>query len=388
MYIEQIGAISALGRGKQATLDALASGESKGMARLGEPLYSGRFGCVASIVEELPPVPTSFRHWDNRNNRIAAACFEQIQQGVERAISSMGAHRIGVVIGTSTCGIAEGEKAIRHFQQHRQLPDDFQFSHQDIGNSADFIAKLAQVDGPRFSISTACSSAARTFISAQKLLQTGVCDAVICGGVDSYCDLTVNGFDALEQVSSDPCMPFSSERRGINIGEAGALFLCTREPAALYLAGWGESAEGHHMSAPLPSGEGAQQAMQQALTMANLSAADIGYVNAHGTATQLNDAMESKAISELLGDTPVSSTKALTGHCLGAAAAIEAAICCWSLEHQTLPQQFPRSSELDPECSPINLVKSEQALTDNFVISNSFAFGGNNAALIFGVTRD
>ncbi|QBF81984.1 beta-ketoacyl-ACP synthase [Shewanella maritima] len=384
IYIHGIAALSALGSGKQATLAGISSGQSAGLQAYDAKLYSGRSTFVGKVTEPLVELPPKLNDAKNRNNLIAATTYQQIAEVIETLKQTTAASRIGVVIGTSTTAIAEGESAIKHHQQHGKLPDDFRFAHQDIGDTADFIARLAQVSGPTYSLSTACSSSNRAFISAQGLLESGLCDVVICGGVDSLCELTVNGFDSLEQVSPEPSRPFDSRRRGINIGEAAGLFVLSKTPSKLALVGWGESGEGHHMSAPMPCGSGAKRAMEQALESANLQPADIGYINAHGTATQLNDAMESTAIEELFGNqVPVSSTKALTGHCLGAAGAIEAAICCYLLEEKQSAPQWPQDFTQADDVKSLNFMASSGQLSSLRILSNSFAFGGNNASLVF-----
>lgn len=230
-------------------------------------------------------------------------------------------------------------------------------------------------------ISTACSSSARAFITARRLLASGQADVALVGGADSLCGLTLNGFDSLESLSEQHCQPFAAGRDGINIGEGAALFLVSLEPAPLALLGDGESSDAWHISAPHPQGEGAERAMRIALARAGLEAEQVGYVNAHGTATRLNDEMESRALARLFPNkVPVSSTKVLTGHTLGAAGATEAALCCLLIE-RGLPLP-PQGETADPALAPIALVQ-EQGPVD-IIMSNSFAFGGNNVSLIFG----
>ncbi|WP_432464544.1 beta-ketoacyl-ACP synthase [Agarivorans sp. QJM3NY_33] len=387
LYIQDVGAICALGSGSSQIWNNLQTGCSPGLSVDSEPLYSGRYACSAHIIVPLPELPEQLLSLTNRNNRIAYACCQQIQATVEKLKLQYGSDRIGVVLGTSTSGIAAVEHAFDYQQQHGELPKHFNYANQEVGTLAEVVSNLLGLEGVNYGISTACSSAARAIISAQKLIDAGVCDAVISGGVDSLCQLTSNGFDSLEQLSASASRPFDQARSGINIGEAGALLVLSRQPSHIYLAGTGESAEAHHMSAPQPCGSGAKQAMQMALQQAQLQPQDIGYINAHGTATQLNDAMEAKAIAELFtAQTPVSSTKALTGHCLGAAGAIEAAICYWLLKqpHAALPQQWPEDFNIDPNIPPIKLVRQVQTCNSPWVLSNSFAFGGNNVSLIFG----
>jgi len=268
-----------------------------------------------------------------------------------------------------------------HFQQHGDWPESFAYQRQEIGSPAAFVAAHLGLDGPAYTLSTACSSSARALASGRRLLALGLCDAVIAGGADSLCALTVNGFAALEAVSDQPCLPFSPNRRGINIGEAAALFLMTPEPGGIQLAGYGESSDAHHISAPLADGSGAQAAMQAALNMAGVSVAQVDYVNLHGTATAQNDSMEAQAIYQLFGEqAPCSSTKALTGHTLGACGALEAAFCWLALREGCLPPQV-NDGVIDSALAPIRLATAEAAPLRR-ALSNSFAFGGNNAALL------
>jgi len=243
-------------------------------------------------------------------------------------------------------------------------------------------------------ISTACTSSARALMSAQRLLDLGMCDAVLCGGVDSLCKLTLNGFSALEAVSEQRCNPFSANRNGINIGEAAVLFLMSKTAGSsqpIALLGSGASSDAHHISAPEPTGRGARQAMHKALSRAGLQPQQISYLNLHGTATQHNDAMESLAVTALFPQgVPCSSTKPMTGHTLGAAGALEAAFCWLSLsadnhEHVLPPHVW--DGQPDPKLPALHWVTPTDHLTSiapRYLMSNSFAFGGNNVSLIIG----
>ena len=251
---------------------------------------------------------------------------------------------------------------------------------------AKFVARLAGISGPAWTISTACSSGAKALASAARLLQAGIVDAVVAGGADSLCRFTVGGFAALESVSSKRCNPFSRHREGINLGEGAALFLLERGEGPVRLSGWGETSDAHHPSAPDPSGRGAIDAMRAALARAGLTPAQIDYINLHGTATPQNDAMESRAVVEVFGaGVPASSTKPLTGHALGAAGAIEAALC-WLVLADNPDRRLPPNfwdGAADPELPALALVAPGQAAgtPPRHVISNSFAFGGSNVAL-------
>jgi 3-oxoacyl-[acyl-carrier-protein] synthase-1 len=244
--------------------------------------------------------------------------------------------------------------------------------------------------GPAYVHSSACASSAKAIASAARLIRMGACDAVLTGGVDSFCAFTVAGFAALESVSETRCNPLSVHRNGINIGEGAALFLMSREPATVALRGWGESSDGHHISAPDPAGGGARQAIEQALSRAGIGPTQIDYVNLHGTATVQNDAMESRVIHSLFGSAvPVSSTKPFTGHALGAAGAIEAGLCWLAMQDDNSGGKLPPhlwDGVRDPALPALNVVDSGSCLGRplRWALSNSFAFGGANAALVLG----
>jgi 3-oxoacyl-[acyl-carrier-protein] synthase-1 len=261
---------------------------------------------------------------------------------------------------------------------------------------ATFLADWLGLSGPAYCLSTACTSSARALLSAHRLLQQGPCDAVLCGGVDSLCRLTLNGFSALEAVSAERCNPFSFNRQGINIGEGAALFLMTkelmtREQTSIALLGGGASSDAYHISAPQPQGLGAQQAMRKALAAAGVTAEQIDYLNLHGTATAHNDAMESLAVQALFPQgVPCSSTKPLTGHALGAAGALEAAFCWLSLSPYNSDNLLPPhlwDGQAEDRLPHLQLVAQGTRLAhkpQRRLMSNSFAFGGNNLSLILG----
>src|SRR5258705_3349056 len=261
----------------------------------------------------------------SRNNQLALAALAEMRPGVDCAIEGFGGDRLAVVIGTSPSGIAEGELALREFAQAGTLPEHFHYGQQELGSPAAVLARTLGVSGPAYVHASACASSAKALASAARLILMGACDAALAGGVDSLCAFTVAGFAALESVSATRCNPLSRNRNGINIGEGAALFLLSAEPATVSLRGWGESSDGHHMSAPDPAGVGARLAMERSLARARIACAQVGYINLHGTATVQNDAMEARVVYRLFGDrVTVSSTKPFTGHALGAAGAIEA----------------------------------------------------------------
>lgn len=388
VYLNHVGVVCALGYGldelkKNLTLD----GADTLMTWTDE--YGTASVPVGKYTGPLPEIPFVDTRWHSRNNQLALAAYEQIQEQVNQALEQYGAGRVGVVIGTSTSGIGDAEEAIRHYVEHDMLPDNYHYAVQEMGNTAHFIAKMANVAGPVYAISTACSSGAKALASARRLITAGICDVVIAGGVDSLCKLTLQGFTALEAVSDEVCQPFSVNRNGINVGEAGALFVLSRHKHGVCLSGIGESSDAYHLSAPEPAGKGAETCMELALQDAGLGADDIDYINLHGTATLLNDKMESLAVSRLFPKSVLcSSTKALTGHTLGAAGALEAAICWLALTQKKLAPNHVWDEQADPELPRLNFVgRDTQMTTLNTVLTNSFAFGGNNIALVMGRVR-
>jgi 3-oxoacyl-[acyl-carrier-protein] synthase-1 len=298
-------------------------------------------------------------------------------------MEAAGPERIAVVVGTSTSGVGEGGEAFRAKMADGHWPRNYRFATQELGDTAAHVARRSGAAGPVYGISTACTSGAKALASAARLIQAGLCDGAIAGGIDALCDLTLAGFASLESLSDTVCNPFSANRRGINLGEGGTLFVLSAQPSAIRLAGWGESADAYHMSAPDPEGNGAQAAMRQALSRAGCEASDIGYLNLHGTATKLNDAMEARAVSRVFGaEMPCSSTKPMTGHMLGAAGACEAAFALMALEAGRMPAHLG-DGESDAELPLIRLVAGQgEAARLRRVMSCSYAFGGNNIALV------
>jgi 3-oxoacyl-[acyl-carrier-protein] synthase-1 len=290
---------------------------------------------------------------------------------------------VGIVLGTSTSGIGEGERAIQALVHEGALSPEYDYGQQELGSPARFLSTVLGLTGPAAVISTACSSSAKALASAGRWLAGGLVDAVLVGGADSLCRFTIAGFSALDSVSAERCNPLSLNRKGINIGEAAALFLLGRAEGPVRLAGWGETSDAHHISSPEPTGLGAAEAMRLALARAQLKGPQVGYVNLHGTATRQNDTMECLAVDAVLGrEVWVSSTKPLTGHTLGAAGALEAALCWLTLtdpQGRLPPHWF--DGQPDPELPALHLVPAGQRERVDAVLSNSFAFGGSNASL-------
>jgi len=381
-HLNALGLVCAAGANPAELAAALWADQPCGVQP--EPWRDGRelhLGRVRTALPPLDPTPA----FASRNNALLAAALAQIRPQVDAAIARHGAARVAVVLGTSTSGVGEAEWAWGEQARSGALPASFDIRQQEIGSPALYLAQTLGLGGPAFVVSTACSSSAKALASAARLLRAGLADAVLCGGADSLCDFTVAGFAALEAVSGPRCNPMSANRQGINIGEAAALFLMEREGPGPRLAGWGETSDAHHISAPEPSGRGAEAAMRAALACAGLQPTDIGYLNLHGTATPHNDAMESQAVARVFGlELPCSSTKPLTGHTLGAAGALEAAVAWLTLQGEGRLPVHHFDGARDPALPAIRLVQPGERLVEapRAVLSNSFAFGGSNAALL------
>ena len=383
IYLNDLGMVCALGNNPDDVRQQLFANLSPGMTQTERysPGHARTLGQVNAELPALDHLPLPLR---SRNNAMLAYALQQIRPAVEALKTRIAPQRIAVILGTSTTGMAEAEAALACQQQNGAFPEHFHYAQQELGSPAQFLATELGLNGPAYVISTACTSSAKALASATRLLQTGMADAVLAGGVDTLCRFTVAGFAALESIDDERCKPFSANRHGINIGEGAALFIVSREPGPVRLAGWGECSDGHHISAPDPSAAGAIQAISQALERAELTAADIDYINLHGTATQQNDAMESRAVSELLPGVPASSTKSLTGHTLGAAGAIEAGLCWLTLtDAQGRLPPHAWDGVPDPALPALPFVaEGSKPGTPRAVVSNSFAFGGNNIALV------
>jgi 3-oxoacyl-[acyl-carrier-protein] synthase-1 len=388
-YLNDCGVLCALGDNAAAVKRRLF-GDASSPLVLSDACSPGRplpLGQVAAALPDVSHLPLPQR---SRNNQVALAALAQIRPAVDAAIARYGAGRVGVVVGTSTSGIASTEQALREWHASGALPAHFHYGQQEMGLVACMLAQELGVSGPAYVHSSACSSSAKALASAARLIRMGLCDAVVTGGVDTLCEFTVAGFSALESVSAARCNPFSANRGGINLGEGGALFLMSREPSAVALCGWGESSDGHHMSAPDPAGAGARIAIDAALARAGVAASEIDYINLHGTATLQNDAMESRVVHAMFGDAvAASSTKPFTGHTLGAAGAVEAALCWLAMQDDNDVGKLPPhlwDGVQDPALPVLNLAVPGASLGRRlrWALSNSFAFGGSNAALVFG----
>jgi 3-oxoacyl-[acyl-carrier-protein] synthase-1 len=382
---------SCIGTGLGETLAALLARRT-GLSRCDfETVSLNTFiGKVAGVDEER--LPRSLAQFDCRNNRLAQLALAQdgFREEVAARIARYGTRRIGLFLGTSTSGILETEIAYRHRDPlSGSLPDSLNyFGSHNFFSVAAFVRQLLGLEGPAAVISTACSSSAKVFGMAQRMMAAGLIDAAVVGGVDSLCLTTLYGFHSLQLTSSLPCRPFDANRDGISIGEAAAFVLleAVADPVHIEgpaLLGVGESSDAHHLSAPHPEGLGARLAMQAALDAANRPPSAVDYVNLHGTGTVSNDSSESKALETLCGTgTNCSSTKGATGHTLGAAGALEAIICMLALKQGFMPGGLGCDS-LDAACH-LSYLRENLAKAPGCVLSNSFGFGGSNCSLVLG----
>jgi 3-oxoacyl-[acyl-carrier-protein] synthase-1 len=391
LVLTHFTATSCIGRGLQETLATLRE------QRTGLAPCTFETVDLNTHVGEVPGIdaeqlPDELAMFNCRNNRLAqlGMRLDGFPAAVEELTRRLGRRRVGVFLGTSTSGILETELAYRRRDPGTgALPEDF--NYRGMHNSfsvADFVRRQFGLEGPSVVVSSACSSSAKVFGSARRMIEAGLIDAAVVGGVDSLCLTTLYGFHSLQLVSHLPCRPFDTARDGISIGEAAAFAVLKKAPESLdadavMLLGIGESSDAYHMSSPHPDGRGAQAAMLQALETAGLTAADIDYINLHGTGTPSNDNAEARAVTTILGsEVPASSTKGATGHALGAAGALEAVICGLALRHGFMPAGL-NTTTVDSSLGVRYLLENRQGKVDR-VMSNSFGFGGSNCSLILG----
>lgn len=382
VYLNALGMINAIGSDTARIAAGLAAGHAPGMCAA--PMGENGHAFVARVEAALAPVPEPLRRYDCRNNRLLLAALAQIEPAIRAACERYGPKRVGVVLGTSTSGIAAAEAAFGASRECEQT-GAFDYAQLEIGTVAPFAAAALGLGGPAYTISTACTSSAKAFAAARRLLQAGLCDALVVGGVDSLCETTVRGFAALESTSAERANPMSLNRAGINVGEGAAVFLMSRHTGPAVLAGVGETSDAYHISAPEPSGAGGEGALRAALADGGLAPDAIGYVNLHATATRKNDEMEARLMARVFASgVPASGTKPLTGHTLGAAGATELGFAWLTLTNaaRALPRHL-WDGEADPSLPRLDLVETKRILEPGrAVMSNSFAFGGSNVSLI------
>lgn len=395
LAVRAFTATTALGRGRQAQLEALRERRSGlrrnafGPAQDGAPLpcWVGRVDGIEDVA-----LPSGLESWECRNNRLAWLALQQdgMADEIAAAVARHGAERVAIVVGTSTASIGETEDAYVGLEGDgaaaRFASRMARSQVHTVHSLGGFVQQLSGARGPCITVATACSSSAKVFAQAWRLIETGLADAVLVGGVDTLCGSVLYGFNALQLVSPEPCRPFDAARVGLSLGEAGGFALLERGTGAadeLQLRGFGESSDAHHMSAPHPEGLGAQQAMRDALTRAGVAPGEVDYLNLHGTATPANDRVEALAVNALFpGTLHASSTKGWTGHTLGAAGIVESVFALLALQHGELPGTLG-STAPDAACGAQIRFANARIDRPRVAMNNSFGFGGNNCSLVF-----
>ena len=385
-------ATSCIGHGSASTIAALHAGRSGlgpcDFETVDLPTWIGKVEAV-----DAQPLPAEYRRYECRNNRLAELALhaDGFADSVRAAAGRLGPGRVGVFLGTSTSGVLETELAYRHRDPaDGSLPSTFDYgATHNAFSLVDYVRRRLRLEGPAAALSAACASSAKAFAAGRRMIDAGVIDAALVGGVDSLCLTTLYGFHSLQLLSPGRCRPFDRQRDGLSIGEAAAFALLERAPGsadrnAVMLLGVGESNDAHHMSAPHPDGLGARLAIEAALADAGLTAADIDYVNLHGTGTPSNDRAESLAVGAVFGPAlPCSSTKGATGHTLGAAGALEAVLSAWCLREELMPGGL-HTRDVDPQLA-VNYLTANRRAPAARILSNSFGFGGVNCSLILGL---
>jgi 3-oxoacyl-[acyl-carrier-protein] synthase-1 len=391
LLLSEFTATSSIGTGLAATLASLV-GQRSGLKHCDFETVSIDTYIGEAAGVDAQRLPVDLKSFDCRNNRLAelAAHQDGLSEAVASAAARWGRRRIGVFIGTSTSGIMQTELAYRtRDPAGGALPRSFEYgtTHNSF-SVADYLRRRFGLEGPATAISSACASSAKVFAAGKRMIEAGLIDAALVGGVDSLCLTTLYGFHSLQLSSPAPCRPFDAARDGISIGEAGAFALLERmssqvQSDSVLLHGVGESSDAYHMSAPHPEGLGAKRAMLAALAAASMEPGDIDYINLHGTGTPSNDRSESQAVTSIFGPTtPCSSTKGATGHTLGAAGALEAVISALSIQNGLMPGGV-HTSRVDPTLTA-HYIKENRRAAVRRVLSNSFGFGGTNCSLILG----
>jgi len=393
LFLNRYAIASSSAIGLEATVQALQNMRS-GLAPCAfETVHLDTFaGQIADT--SLAPVRTDLAQFECRNNRVAQLCIRQdgFEEAVIDARRQYGPDRVGVFMGTSTSGILETEIAYRSRDADGMLPRNFPYATtHNTFSVAWFVQSYFALSGPAMAVSTACSSSAKAFGNAARMIEAGLCDAAVVGGVDSLCLTTLYGFNALGLLSPLACKPFDRERNGISIGEAAGMVLLEKTSSDLKrdgiaLLGVGESSDAHHMSTPHPEGLGARMAMERALNSAGIGRDAVDYINLHGTGTRSNDAIEGKAVHAVFGaDIPCSSTKGWTGHTLGACGAIEAIICALAVQRGFMPGSA--NTSMPDQDIPVHYLLATRSAAVDIAMSNAFGFGGTNCSLVLGRAR-
>lgn len=389
VYLHAFSLVNAMGDNIADIRKNWALGEAPGMQENNTFLVGEKRCMLGVVAADLTKPGRLSSPFESRNNRLLWHTWNRERERFNYLLQHRAPDRIAIVLGTSTSGSKEAEKFIKDSLIH-QADAEYDARSQEPGNPSEFLRHQLGVTGPTYTISTACTSSTRAIISGARLIESGLVDSAIVGGVDTLSSSAINGFHSLGAMSYTRCRPFAHNRSGITIGEGAGLMWLDREPSAIALAGYGESSDAYHISSPDPDGLGAETAMREALNRASLTPKSIDYINAHGTATLLNDQAEASALNRVFGEgSVITSTKNLTGHTLGAAGITEAGLICLLLsDDKSLPicGQFFDGDCKDPKLPNINLLEETASLTVRYAMTNNFAFGGNNASLIFGRT--
>jgi len=388
--------INCLGSSRAVIESKLFSGQANDLS-VQRILRGQNEALVGAVTVKLSQVPAEFALFNSRLTQLLFALIQQLQPEIERLRATYAQDRIGIVLGSSTSGIGAAEEGyiVRH--NTGSFPPEYHYHQQELGTVSGFLRCITGFNGPAYTVSTACSSSAKVLGSARMLLDLGICDAVITGGVDSLCRLTAQGFNALELLTVSRSNPLSANRKGLNLGEGGALLILERLAGGVQLLGIGEGSDAYHISAPHPEGRGAITAMRSALDRSEVATNSVKYINLHGTGTVMNDAMESVAVSSVFASEltstliPCSSTKPFVGHLLGAAGATEIGFCYAMLmqpgrDKPLLPHLWDGVFDpLLPRLNPANVGDTVRIEAGDTVLSSSFAFGGSNCAVILGL---
>lgn len=385
IYLSRPGVFSAAGKNAEELWRSLLNGDQSGIKRY-ETFSGSTF--FAARIDGSKLNPSSGR-FDMKIIRIEEAALDQIGSTIEKAKSKYGEKRIAVCVGSCDNGTEFSLAGHKKYFENGAFPEDYSIEMQGADYVSTFIAEKYSLKGPACTFSTACSSSAGAIIKAAELIRSGLCDAAVAGGIDIASDTTLDGFASLEAISDRITNPFSKNRSGITLGDGAAFFVLSKEPLddefpAVTLLGYGESCDAHHMTSPDPSGVGAKKAIEKALSSAKIEPEGVDYVNLHGTGTRFNDSMEAKAVDAVFGAYKVkcSTTKPVTGHTLGAAGALELAICFAAVTNNALPPQI-WDGVFDDEMPKLNFVnKNDNLYQTKICLSNSFAFGGANACLV------
>ncbi len=394
VYFSKPAVFCAAGNNIDELWENVVSGSQKGICRV--KALNGKEFFAARIADSF--LKKSSGRYDMRIIQIEEQTVCQLEDEIELVKNKYGEKKVGVCVGSCDNGTEFSVAGHREYFARGEFSDDYALEIQGADYVASFISEKYGLKGPSLAFETACSSSAGAIIKAAELIRSGICEAVVAGGIDIASDTVLMGFDSLEAISSEITNPFSKNRHGITLGEAGAFFVMTKEilqdELPVQFLGYGESADAYHMTSPDPTGDGARRAMENALKFAGISPEDVDYLNLHGTGTKYNDSMEAKAVSEVFGKNKVaaSTTKPVTGHTLGAAGALEAAICYACIEKNygkdeiKLPVQV-WDKQQDSEIPELNIVdeNSKNSGKIKICLSNSFAFGGANSSLIIGI---